>query len=1007
MQSLVAFCFRRPVAVSAFYALVVVAAAVAYVRLPVALLPDVRYPTLVVWTGYPDVPPERVERAVTERIEEAVAGTAGLMKITGRSLLGGSLVQLDFGWNTQLDLALLSVREQIDKLGESLPREADRPTVLRMDPNDRPIMILALSEGEGAEREDLVALKRLGEEVIARRLEQIRDVARVVVTGGFDRRIDVMLDPARLAAYGLSISRIESALRTANVAQPGGSIRRGPFRFAVEVSGEFQTLEQIAGTIVAHRAGAPVRLGDLAEVRESVEERRGLVRLDGRETLMLLVERRPDANTVRAAAEVRRVLAELQTELTRARVDVVVDESRFIDAAISGVTQAVMLGGILAILVLFLFLRRREALVAVAIAVPLSLALTLVLFDMLDVTFNLISLSGLALGVGMLMDNAIVVVENIARLREEGMESREAGLRGTIEVAGAMTSSTLTTMAVFLPITFVEGLAGRLFLDQSLAVVGSLGASLLVALTVVPLVATPRRAGAPTPASHGPGRVILAYERALVWALDHRAAVVLATGVLVVAATAILVTLPREVIPRTDQGRVDVRITLPSDADLPLVSMRAAEIEEALLARPGVEHVLGDLGERDEARLQLDPRPTYEGSLTVILADGTPVSSIRAEDLATPGDMKAEVHPVRTQLELMLADDQADLNVDLVSDRREVGLRVLGEVRDRLAARPELANVRVADELDVPAYRIRFRRDEMARHGVSSFDVAGQLRAGSRGVQATELRSINEDVPIVLRSSEVSSIEELLAQRIATGDGPLPLSLFIDAEFVLLPAALIRSEQAPVLRVLADVAPGSDLSAATRAVTEATSGVASGSVRVRVSGANDSFRQSLRAMLLSLLFSVVLVYLILAAQFESFAQPLLIMITVPLAAVGVAPVLLLTGQTINLMMLTGCVVLVGIVDNDAILKIDFVNQKRAAGLPVREALLAAGRDRFRPIVMNTVTVVLGLLPLTFGMGSAGELREPLAIVMAGGLTAATVLTLIVVPVFYTFIAGRE
>lgn len=1013
----IAACFRRPVAVTAFFLLVAVAALAAWVRVPVSLLPDLRYPTLVVWTAYPDVPPERVERAITERVEEAVSGTQGVQRLTARSMLGGSMIRMDFGWNVNLDLALLEVREQLDRLGDQLPDEADRPVVLRLDPNDRPIMILALSEvGDGSG--DLVRLKTVGKEIIARRLEQLGDVARVVVTGGFDRRIDVLLDPARLAAHAVDVSDIEMALRRANVAQPGGSIRRGPFQYSVEVTGEFQTVEDIAQAVVARRGNRSLRLQDVAEVREGVDERRGLVRLDGRETLMLLVERRPDANTVRAADEVRAALAEMADGMPDVRVDVVIDESRFIQEAIGGVAQAVLLGGLLAIVVLFVFLRRRQALVAVAVAVPLSLGLTLIAFDALGVTFNLISLSGLALGVGMLVDNAIVVVENIARLREKGMSAREAGIQGTSEVAGAITASTLTTIAVFLPLTFVEGLAGRLFLDQSLAVITSLAASLIVGLTAVPLIAArEERVLAGTAPGTAPGaapaaqtsKMVRAYERALARALARKSWVVAGAVLLVVAAAVILDVLPREVVPQTNQGRLNVHVSLPADADLPLLDARSADLVAVLLDQPAFDHVLADLGERDEARLQIDPRPSYEGDLSLLLAPGVRLESAMEAARAAPhaADMSVEVTVVRTQLEELLASDESDLFIDLVADRREEAAVPFDAVLQALADRPELTNVRRADAFNVPAYRLEFKRDALARYDVRSASITAFLEAGARGVHATDLRSINEDIPITLRTEGIGSIQQLMAQLVVTPGGPMPLSTFLTAEFVELPASLYRTDQSPVLRVLADVAPGADLKTAVSGAETVLSERLPDTVRGQVGGANEAFRNSLQAMLWSLLFSVVLVFLILAAQFESLTQPLVVLLTVPLAASGVAAVLAITGQTINLMSLTGSVVLVGIVVNDAIVKVDFINQRRAAGLGVHAAILEAGRDRLRPILMTTITTVLGLLPLALGFGQGAELRAPMATAIVGGLLAATVLTLFVVPVAYALVTRES
>ena len=754
MKTLITVCLRRPVAVSAVFILLTVLAAVAYVRLPVALLPDLRYPGLVVWTSYPDVPPERVERAVTERIEEAVAGTSGLIRVTSRTILGGSVVRLDFGWNADLEFALLDVREQIDRLGDALPENAERPVVLHLDPGDRPIMMVALQGAEAGtgDVQDLVLLKQAGREIIARRLEQLRDIARVQVTGGYERRIEVLVNPAQLATYNIGLDQIAASLRAANMALPGGVIRRGPFRYAVEISGEFRGVDDIATTVISRERSVPVRLRDVAEVREGVQDRRGMVRLDDAETLLLLVERKPDANVVRAAAEVRRVLSELESELPGVDLRVVVDESVFIEEAIRGVTQAVLLGGLLAILVLFAFLRRFQALLAAAVAVPLSLGVTLVLFEPFEVTFNLISLSGMALGVGMLVDNAIVVVENIARLREKGQSTFEAARNGTAEVAGAITASTLTTIAVFLPITLVEGLAGRLFRDQSLAVVCSLLASLLVALTVVPLIASRESSGKERIARPFPAvsRLLILYERALAWSLDHRLTVVAASALVLVGAGLLAWNRPREVIPKTDQGRAEVHLSLPTDADLPLMSARAQELEDQLTSQGYASAILSDLGERDEARLDIDPRPPYEGTLVVLVHPNREVEEIiqGVGTLNLAPDMEVQTKRVETQLEALLVSDEADLLIDLVADERRTAEAVAERVMTSLGRQPALVNVKRANAAFVSVYVIKFRRDEMNRHGVSPTIVTSYLEAGARGRRATELRTVNEEVPL-------------------------------------------------------------------------------------------------------------------------------------------------------------------------------------------------------------------------------------------------------------------
>jgi len=1029
MRALIRLCFRRPVAVGSVTALLVVLSAVAYVRLPVALLPDLGYPALTVWTAYPDVPPERVEETVTKPVEEAVAGTEGLERVTARSQLGGSLVELRFGWNTDLDRALLNVREQLNRLGDRLPAATEKPVVLRVDPSDRPIMMLALrgvqatpdaatdartasptgtaSDAAAPDRpQDLARLREVARETIGRRLEQLRDVARVRVTGGYEREVTVTVDQDRLAALGLSLADVEQALDRANVSLPGGTLRRGPFRYAVEISGEFQSADDVAETVLARPNGRPVRLRDVGTVKPGVQERRGLVRYDGQEALLLMVERRPGANTVRAAREVRTALGPLEAELPGVRLDVVVDESVFIERAIDGVVQAVLLGGLLAIVVLFAFLRRLRPLLAVAVAVPLSLALTIAGFEAMGVTFNMIALSGLALGVGLLVDNAIVVVENVARLREEGLGPVEAARQGAVEVAGAIAASTLTTISVFLPITFVEGLAGRLFRDQSLAVVASLLASLLVALTVVPLLLRTDDAAVTEKEPARMGWLLERYEEALRWSLDHPGTVMAGALAVLVAAGALGWTLPREVVPAADQGRVEAHLTMPPGTDLPLLAKRAADVERTARRTVGTAHVLGDLGERSTARLELDPRPPYEADLTLLLPDSARAQAAarRLQRASFPEDVTVEVRPAQTRLGELLSPGENDLLIDLVAeDRRWTGTAVDTLLR-RLRAAPELAGVRRAEAAEVPAYRLHLQRRAMARYGVEPEGVGRALEAAARGRTATQLRQVSEEVPIVVRSRGVGSIESLLDRRIGTPSGRLPLRRFVRAERAELPAALLRVGQAPVVRLVADVAEGRGLSEAVTTVQGHLATSLPRTVRGEVGGANRAFRESLRAVGWSLLLSLLLVYLILTAQFGRLRQPVVILAAVPLAAAGVALVLWLAGQTINLMSLTGCVVLVGIVVNDAIIKIDFINQRRKRGMDLRQAIEAAGRARFRPILMTTLTTVLGLLPLALGWGAGAELRAPLAIAITGGLLSATVLTLLVVPVLYQLVA---
>ena len=1009
MHSIIAWSFRRPIAISALFLLLILISIASWWRLPVALLPNLHYPALMVWTSYPDVPPERVERSITESIEEAVAGTNGLKRITSRAQLGGSITRLDFGWNTNLDLAMLEVREQLDRLGAAIPAEAGRPIVLRIDPSDRPIMHIALSE-KGGKSGNLLGLKQVGKEIIARRIEQLESISRVRVTGGFDRRIDIQVEVEKMSAYGIQLEQLEQGLRAANIALPGGLIRRGPFQYAVEISGEFKDLEDIRATLIPHVGATPIRLSDVASVRESIADRRGAVRLDGTEVLLLLVERTPDANTITAVEEVEKVLKELSTELPRIQLDVVMDDKAFIENAIGGVTQSLWYGGLCATLVLFLFLRKRRILLAVGITIPLSLLLTFLLFEVFGVTFNLISLGGLALGVGMILDNAIVVIENVMRLHDEGKSWSDAALQGTAEVAPSIISSTLTNLVVFIPITFAEGLAGRLFRDQSLAVICSLSASLLVALFVVPLLmgrktrSRLKNKTLPIPAIEVQlGRFMVGYERFLLWSLNHKKQVLIGCVLFLAIAGLMAMMLGREIVPKTDQGRIHARVTLPADADLPLLEERIQTIENLSNASKSIRRILSDLGERDETRLDADPRPPYQADLTFLLPEDQETKRViqYLYTLKLPSDTQWEVEPQPSELDEILTTNDADLYLDLSTERRSDAEEIIPTLMEALKKETAIQNVRKANAVNIPAYSLIFNREALVRFGVSAATVTYYLEASARGKQTTELRSINESIPIVLKTSNIDTIEKLLTQKIPTTSGSLlPLSTFVQARFIELPAALFRYDQANVVRILADVAPDADLGSATSALEKVIQKTVPQQIKADIHGGNEAFLSSLQALIWSLLFSFVLVYLILVAEFENLKQPLIIMTVVPLAIAGVILTLWLTGQTINLMSLTGCIVLVGIVDNDAILKIDFINYARQQGHDTRTAILLAGRYRARPIIINTITAVLGMLPSAFDVGQGVELRMPLAISIAGGLTIATVLTLFVVPVLY-------
>lgn len=1050
---------RRPVAVAMLFAAVVFLGFISFSRLPIDLLPDVAYPRLVVYTTYPNVAPAEVERFVTEPIEQAVSRVPGVERVESVSREGASLVTLRFSWGTDMEFAALNVREQLDNLRDALPELADRPSVLRTDPTADPVMTISVAGGSS-----LWSLRDLTESVFKRRLEQIDGVAQATVTGGLEREIQVEIDPNALETYDLDINRVADALAAANVSAPGGTVLRGRYRYSLRTLGEFESVEQIGDVVVggtgtgAAESGQEedgvtlpgvIRLRDVATVTDGWKERESVARFNGEEAVGLLLYKESGANSVRVAERVREVLEQLRAEHEEVSLEVATSEAGFIRDAISNVVSALVYGGVLAFLVLFLFLRDPRYPVAVALAIPISVIGTFALMDAFGVSLNIMSLGGLALGVGMLVDNSIVVIENVFRHREEGAggAAREHGFAsgvertaasGAEEVQGAITASTLTTIAVFGPILYVEGVAGELFGALSLAVACSLLVSLVVALMVLPALAA-RWGHAAHPSDtllrrgmrrigHALGRVLSRafspmldafdrrfdrfaewYHRVLEWSLAHRGRVVGVTlGVL--ALTLLLgATLERSVLPDVDQGAFQARIDLPLGTPIDRTSNAARRLESMLMEDPDVEAVFSRVGRQETLGAAEEQRSGLNTALVDVRLAGDAATEdvlnrLRPRIRAAFGAGVVAIETGQaTALGRLLGGTDADVVVRVEGDDLSAMLDYAGTLNAALAADPALANVRMGIELGQPEVRVQVDREAAASYGIAVGDVASAVETSMHGLVATEFVDFDRQVPVVVRLPEDArrSPETLRRLRVAG----VPLSQLVHTEATVGPSEVRRLEQTRVVPVLADVAEGGLAGAIERVnATIARVGPPAG-VDVEVGGANEELRRSFGDLLFAFGLALLLVYMIMAAQFESFSHPLTILFSVPLAIIGALVALWMTGAGLNTMSLIGVVILIGIVVNDAIVKVDYINQLRGRGLTLRDAIMEAGRARLRPIVMTTVTTVLGLTPLALGIGRGADLRAPLGIAVIGGLISATALTLIVVPVVYSLVDG--
>lgn len=1115
------FAARRPVAVGVVFLAAVLFGWLSYFQLPVNLMPELTYPTLTVRTEFPGAAPEEVENEVSRPIEEELGVIGGLERISSISRAGVSDVVLEFQWDTPVADAVQDTLERLDQV--FLPDEAERPLVLRFDPSLDPVIELALSgSGERFEGEEgLRRLRRIAERQVKRELEPIKGVAAVQVRGGLEEEIHVRLDRAALARTGLSPSQVLRRLAEENVNVAGGTLEEGNVEYMVRTLNEYTSLTEIADTIVTTVDGRPVRLGDLGEVARAHKERQIETRSGGSVSVALDLFKEGDANMVALSKRVRAALGKVDFaaeeakaaagEATAAtlpdrkrggepsgvarrlfdeegvRLEIVADRSVFIERSIAEVRNNAVLGGLLAVLVLYLFLKSVRATAIVAVAIPASLLVAFAPLDLLGVSLNIMSLGGLALGVGMLVDCSIVVLESIHRCREEGDDLVDSVVRGTLEVRSAVIASTLTTVAVFLPMVFVKGVAGQAFGDLALAVVLSLVASLAVALFLIPMLAarggvdfsTGGRRPSLRPAAWralvedwraltGAKRALVApllVLRTLVWLpveivgklfgalvslvlivvggtvgllirgfsrlLDRGPAawverglerltsgyrtllgralaaprLVVALLVAALAATVVgFVGLDSELLPEVHQGEITFELSLPAGTPLERTIEVLAPIEEALAAEHGlVQRVLATYG-FDPAQSTRSDEGEHTARFRVLLTRADAASEravaerVRARLRAIPDLEERLTRPV-------LFSFRTPIEVEVHGDDLDRLKRQATAVESTLASLPELADVASTLRAGAPEVEIVYDRERLGLYGLSLGPVAESVRDLVRGAEATRFNLKDRRIPIVVQLAEadrrtIEDVRNLIVNP--GGDRPIPLAAIADVRLGEGPSEVRRVDGRRVALVRANLAPGVALGQAVERLRRALDHEVDwpADMTYFVSGQDEEWQRSAGSLYLALALSIFLVYVIMAAQFESLVHPFVILFTIPLAFFGSIVALALLGMSLSIVVFLGMILLAGIVVNNAIVLVDYVNVLRARGMARHEALLLAGQVRLRPILMTTATTVLGLLPMALGFGDGAELRTPMAVTVIAGLTVSTLLTLLVIPVVY-------
>jgi HAE1 family hydrophobic/amphiphilic exporter-1 len=1055
-MQLIDFAIRRRVTVIMCTVAIALFGLVSLSRLNLNLLPDLSYPTLTIRTELPGAAPMELETLVTRPVEEAVSIIRNVRQVRSVSRSGQSDVTLEFLWGTDMDLAGIDVREKLDLL--QLPLEAKRPLLLRFDPSSEPVMRLAFLDKQEAGREEgverLKALRRFADDRLKPELEAVEGSAAVKVSGGYEDEVQVFVDQQKLAQLNLSIDTVTRRIRAENVNLSGGRLEQGTQRFLVRTLNEFESIEQLAGAIIATRDGQPVYLRDVATVTSGYKDREAITRVDGREAIELAVYKEGDANTVALAAGVLKRLDTLGKSLPDGtEIRPVYDQSKFISAAIGEVKSAALLGGLLAILVLYAFLRDARATLITGIAIPVSVLGTFVLMYAFDVTLNIMSLGGIALAVGMLVDNAVVVLESIVRRQEQGLDRREAARRGTGEVATAVTASTLTSVAVFFPMVFITGVAGQLFRDQSLTVTFALAFSLVVALTLVPMLAAGRIARraepegvAPVAAPRRPPRrldralsavaagasrlggwiavgmrLLLSplvraaqsltnwaetrYPGAIRWALA-RPGLTIGSAVALFAVTVGLIAprLGTELIPQMSQGEFNVDLRLPPGTPLEQTdrAVRAAQQASAQIGSVALAYSVAGTGNR------LDANPVDAGENTGRLSITLREGSGRAEEEEAMQAMRGSLEnlpgvqyrfsrpalfSMSTPLEVVVA------GYDL--DRLGVAAESL---RARMAADPRFTDVKTTMEAGNPEIQIVFDQERAAQLGLVVREIADRVVNSVRGEVATRYKLREKQIDVLVRSvdTRAASVEEIRNLVVNPGaDFPVPLSAVADVQLSIGPAEVRRVGQERVAVISANLA-GGDLGSAVAALEQIVGATQMPvGVTAFLSGQSEEMQDSFRSMEFVLLLAIFLVYLVMASQFESLMHPFVILLTIPLAITGAIWALWLTGTTVNVVAYIGLIMLAGIVVNQSIVLIDAVNQARERGLSKHDAIVEAGRLRLRPILITKLTTSLGLLPMALGLGEGAEVRAPMAITVIGGVLLTTFLTLLVIPVVYS------
>jgi len=997
MNSLLKSFYQRPISIFMFFLGLLILGAISLKEMDISLLPPLNFPQITVHVSYPNSSPEEVEQNITRYLEEAFSTVNGVTDVISRSLSGESIIILKFAWGTDMKYAALNVRQQADRVYSYFPKEASRPVVNLKQPQNRPIVTLALSGNS------LWELKRFAEYVLKKRMEQIPGIAEAAIIGAPVREIKVYIDPDLLRIHGFSYNDIEQSLKNNNILVSGGSIKKGHFRLALRINSEIQSVKDIENIPVLNKKrGTFVPLKKLARIVDGSKEPESLTRINGKPCIAIDIYKESQSNTLKINSQIENVVKEIRAAFPDIQIHTVYSQASFIRTTINNVSYAVLGGAILAIAVLFFFLSNWRAPLIIAISIPISVIIAFLCMKFFGIGLNIISLAGLALGGGMLVDNSIVVLENIHRYREKGFSPFEAAVKGASEVALPITASTLTTIAVFIPILFLKDVSAAVFTQEAETVSFALLASLLVSLTLLPVIFILLEKRRRRTVSEN---VLVSkwlerfYEYGINFTLKRENLFLSIVFLLLLISLLLLRFLDRRLLPATDLHAVEMRCNYLPGVSLNYIDKHIQRTEKILKKQQGIKYYYAELGKKQGVFLEPDERKLNRSYLYIQL-DKNRISNrfIRhlKDENRSEERIQIEYQKIEPALSGLLGEKKAPLSVFISSPSLTI-LDSLSKVLVQKIEKIQPGAIYSSNFFErYPAISLDLDLERMALYGLSASDVAQALTVALNGVVATKLRDFDRKIDVLVKADESykENLDKLLSLRIRN----YPISNFVKIKRTHELSYIERENQNRIFRIDLNVANTSDfvekLNNQIKMIDRPSDS------NIYFGGEWQESKKSIRQLYFAFFMAIVLVYLILAAQFESFLAPLVIMFTVPLALIGIIPALLLTGMTINIMSVIGLVVIVGIVVNDGILKIDFIQRLQRKGINLNEAIHIAGKMRIRPIIMTTVTTLFGLLPLALGIGPGADFQQPMAIAIIGGEGIATILTLFVLPLLY-------